>query len=318
MKREKSVNDNVLKYKEEKETADILKEKEFKKRRDSKKAKKQMILQDRRVRCYRSLYVPTIICIGGGCVIVLMSTVQNLGEGTFIYTYRRIFHYVGPITLAFGIILMLVSVGLTDNRTKTVKSKILREFSAKSKTISKRSSYTSLSHSLTCHSIEDRCEEDFKESNTLVPPQKRHQKRIFSRQSSSNSVVSFSDEVSYCSSADIFSQSHRSKEGDKSTSLRTSKSLDIHGQPKKNNIVTKHSSLDAKSNNSPVCIDSHVGIRIVIQRPSDADTEESNEIDLKCSRNGHGPKRNGMRRNPMIRQKAISEDDDVFDTEADV
>ncbi|KAK3089626.1 hypothetical protein FSP39_005171 [Pinctada imbricata] len=326
--KEKSIKDSIKKFQEESNPEDYLKDREYKKRRDTKRRKKFLIQRDQLIRIYRSLYLPTAICITVGCVVTLLSTLRGIGEKTFIWNYRYVFHYVGPIALALGVIVLLVLEGLHGSRKKVVKEKIARELSLKSnrsRTVSQRSilsQRSSLSNSV-CHSIDDLSEMfpavDFKAQTLTVPGSGSHRGKMISQISGSESK----------STSCIFdrknglSQSMNSG-GLKNTMtklLRSSKSLSFSHQDvskiadskrrtepdEAETGESKRLTHESPKVNGETVLNSHVGIRIVIQRPSTVGIEE--EINLLP--NKMGSKRNGFKSKRLIkRQNAVFEDDE--------
>lgn len=101
------------------EEVDSARQREFAQRRFDRQYLREE--QQRRVRCFRRLFIPTGICWLFGFCMILASTVKSLGEGTIFWTMRDKFHVIGPVTLGIGLVLLMVTEGLISNHQIKVK-----------------------------------------------------------------------------------------------------------------------------------------------------------------------------------------------------
>jgi len=101
------------------EEVDSARQREFAQRRLDRQYLREK--KQRRVKCFRRLFIPTVICWLFGFCMILASTVKGLGEGTIFWTMRDRFHVIGPVTLGIGLILLMVTEGLISNHQIKIK-----------------------------------------------------------------------------------------------------------------------------------------------------------------------------------------------------
>ncbi|KAL4240141.1 hypothetical protein ACF0H5_000935 [Mactra antiquata] len=100
-------------------TAEWQKEQEYKSIRERRKKLRQQTRK--RLRMVRRMYIPAILGMILGTIVLFGSTIQSLGEGSVLYTYSDQFKYVGVITIVAGTVLLLTAVGMEGNVSDKMK-----------------------------------------------------------------------------------------------------------------------------------------------------------------------------------------------------
>ncbi|KAH3862976.1 uncharacterized protein LOC127866423 [Dreissena polymorpha] len=100
------------------DTEEWQKEQEYEIRRKKRKEMRKKRNAKAKLRTIRRFYSVAIISMLFGTVVLIGATLDAVGEGTFLWTYRQYFKIIGPIIIVFGVVVLLTVVGL---ETRTLK-----------------------------------------------------------------------------------------------------------------------------------------------------------------------------------------------------
>lgn len=93
-------------YKDDK---DVFKDVEYARRRADRRRELKRLESDKRLKCWKKVYVPSLLAIFASSAALLCSSISSLGQNSFFFAYKDIFHIVGPIVLIAGIIGLMVA-----------------------------------------------------------------------------------------------------------------------------------------------------------------------------------------------------------------
>ncbi|XP_041362274.1 uncharacterized protein LOC121378263 [Gigantopelta aegis] len=102
----------------------VIKNIEYAQRRSSRRSKFKELNRDRRLRCWKRLYVPSLFGILMGSVVLLCSSVYSMGHNTLFWDHKNTFYIVGSVMLFAGVILLLIAAGLTYKREQVLRSQL--------------------------------------------------------------------------------------------------------------------------------------------------------------------------------------------------
>ncbi|XP_033744186.1 uncharacterized protein LOC117330073 [Pecten maximus] len=114
----------VERFRQMQQHEEVAKEKEFKRRRDSRQRRNIAIKTDNRLVQYKRIYILSSFALISGSIMTFGSVVKGLGEGSILWTYRSSFLICGPVTLGLGVILLLLATGLVYEREAKIKRRM--------------------------------------------------------------------------------------------------------------------------------------------------------------------------------------------------